>query len=151
MRDAFSARPEADQASALIPLETNYTAILNDWDAGDHEDDHPLKSQVDDCRSQLTQLSFEMAGTRDMMPVSSHDRSSSSILGHDSPRPRENKLPTIDVPTFHGDIMKWATFWSVFQSAVGNRDSLSDTTKLIYLRKAIKRDSNPTDRSTRRR
>ena len=138
VRDAFSARPEADQAGALIPLETTYAAILKDWDDGDHEDDHPLKALVDDCRSQLTQLSFEMAGTRDMTPVSSHDRSISSFSCCDGPRKQENKLPTIEVPTFHGDVMKWATFWAAFQSAVGNRDSLSDTTKLIYLRKAIK-------------
>ena len=30
VRDAFSARPEADQASALIPLETTYAAILHE-------------------------------------------------------------------------------------------------------------------------
>ena len=34
--------------------------------------------------------------------------------------------------------MNWASFWTAFQSAVGNRETLSDTSKLIYLRKAIK-------------
>ena len=74
-----------------------------------------------------------------MTPVSPHDRSTSSFTSYDGPpRKQENKLPTIEVSTFHGDVMKWATFWAAFQSAVGNRDTLSDTTKLIYLRKAIK-------------
>ena len=73
-----------------------------------------------------------------MTPVSPHDRSISSTMSYDSPRKMENKLLTIEVPTFDGDVIKWANFWAAFQSAVGNRNTLSDTTKLIYLRKAIK-------------
>ena len=136
VRDAFTLRPEADQASALTPLETSYAAILHEWDTGDHDDEHPLKSQIDDCRTQITQLTFEMSGTKDMAPTSSHDHSS-SFCSFDGVKKHENKLPTIEVPTFNGDVMNWATFWAAFQSAVGNRDTLSDTTKLIYLRKAI--------------
>ena len=139
VRDAFTMRPpEADQASALKLLQFTYAATRNEWDEGDHDDDHPLRSKIDECGSQITQLTCEMARTRDMTPVSPHDRSTSSFTSYDGPRKHENKLPTIDVPTFNGDVMKWASFWAAFQSAVGDRDNLSDTTKLIYLRKAIK-------------
>ena len=138
VRDAFSTRPEADQAASLIPLEKTYAEIRKDWDDGDHEDDHQLKTQVDDGRIQLTQLTFEMARTRDTTPGSAHDRSISSTCSSEYPRRMESKLPNIEVPTFNGDIMKWATFWAAFQSAVGTKEYLSDTTKLIYLRKAIK-------------
>ena len=63
VRDSFTLRPEADQASALKPLETSYAAIRQEWDHGDHDDEHPLKSRIDDCGSQITQLTFEMSGT----------------------------------------------------------------------------------------
>ena len=72
--------------------------------------------------------------TRDS--ASSHSSSSSSDSVH-IPRELETKLPTIDVPTFHGDIMKWSSFWSSFQATVDSK-RLSKTNKLTYLRKAIK-------------
>ena len=72
-----------------------------------------------------------------MTSPSPHDRST-SFYSYDGDRKHETKLPTIDVPTFNGDIMAWSTFWAAFQSAVGTRATLSDTSKLIYLRKAIK-------------
>ena len=138
VRDAFTMRPEADQSAGLHSLQSSYAAILNEWDEGNHDDDHPLRNMISECGSHITQLICEMAGTRDATPVSSHDRSTSSFASCDFPRRMENKLPTIEVPTFSGDIMKWATFWAAFQSGVGTKDHLSNTTKLIYLRKAIK-------------
>ena len=138
VRDAFTLRPEADLSSSLKTLEDSYAAILLDWNREDHDDEHPLRSNINDCGIQLTQLTCEMAGIKDTTPVSIHDRSASTFSSYDTPRKMENKLPTIEVPTFDGDVMKWASFWAAFQSAVGNRESLTDTTKLIYLRKAIK-------------
>ena len=138
VRDAFTLRPEADLSSSLKSLEDSYAAILSDWNREDHDDEHPLMSNIDECGRQITQLTCEMAGIKDTTPVSIHDRSASTFSSCDIPRKMENKHPTIEVPTFDGDVMKWASFWAAFQSAVGNRDSLTDTTKLIYLRKAIK-------------
>ena len=132
VRDAFTMRPEADQSRAITPLEGSYSAILHAWNEGDHDDDHPLKSRINDCGSQLTQLICEMAGIKDTTPTSPHNRSTSTFSSFDGPRKHENKLPTIEVPTFNGDVMKWASFWAAFQAAVGERDNLSDTTKLIY-------------------
>ena len=137
VRDAFTLRPEADQASALKPLETSYASIRQEWNHGEHDEDHPLKTRMDDCGSLITQLTFEMSRTKDMTSPSPHDRST-SFYSYDGDRKHETKLPTIDVPTFNGDIMAWSTFWAAFQSAVGTRATLSDTSKLIYLRKAIK-------------
>ena len=137
VRDAFTTKPEADQDSALKALEGGYTSLRREWNEADHESDHPLKTKLDDCRIFITQLTSEMAGPKDRATPSSHDLSS-SFCCQDSDKKEESKLPTIDVPTFNGDIMAWSTFWAAFQSTVGSRDSLSDTTKLIYLRKAIK-------------
>ena len=50
----------------------------------------------------------------------------------------KSDLPTIDVPTFHGSILEWSTFWASFQSTIDNRKELSNTQKLHYLRKAVK-------------
>ena len=136
VRDAFTSNPEADQDAALKALEDNYTCISKEWDEADHDAHHPLKTNLDDCRLLITQLTSEMAGPKDRSVPSLHDLSSSFCCKGE--REEESKLPTIDVPTFNGDIMAWSTFWAAFQSTVGNRDKLSDTTKLTYIRKAIK-------------
>ena len=138
VRDAFTLRPEADQSSALRPLHTSYDALLNEWDAGNHDDEHPLRTAISECGSHITQLSCEMAGTRDRTPVSSHDLSSSFSSSGGPPWLRVPKLPTLELPTFNGEVMKWATFWTAFSTQVGNREEISESDKLIYLRKAIK-------------
>ena len=137
VRDAFTSKPEADQDSALRTIEDNYSSLRREWDEADHGSDHPLKEKLDDCRTLITQLTSEMAGPKIRSSPSSLDISTSSCCSH-SDRNEDSKLPTIDVPTFNGDIMTWSTFWAAFNSTVGSREKLSDTTKLIYLRKAIK-------------
>ena len=61
VRDAFTLRPEADLSSSLKTLEDSYAAILLDWNREDHDDEHPLRSNINDCGIQLTQLTCEMA------------------------------------------------------------------------------------------
>ena len=98
---------------------------------------HDLEEALHSGRELLTTLKAELeihkdrsAGTPSIL--------SSSFTSRDSDRSDEGKLPTIEVPLFHGDIMKWSTFWANFKSTIDSRDRLSDTAKLIYLRKAIK-------------
>ena len=79
-----------------------------------------------------------MASLKDTTPVSMHDRSASTFSSYEIPRKSEGKIPIIDIPTFDGDIMKWSSFWTAWESVIGKRESLSDTAKLSYLRKAIK-------------
>ena len=137
VRDAFSMRPEADQSSALRSLQTSYDALLNDWDAGNHDEDHPLRDRISECGAHITQLVCEMAGPRERTPTSSHDLSSSFSMAGGPPKLRVPKLPTLELPTFNGEVMKWATFWTAFSTQVGNREEISESDKLIYLRKAI--------------
>ena len=47
-------------------------------------------------------------------------------------------LPKITFPTFHGDLMSWASFWSQFKSAVDSNTDLTPLNKLAYLREAVK-------------
>ena len=48
------------------------------------------------------------------------------------------KLPAIALPTFSGDVLTWPTFWNQFVASVDSNSDLPDSTKLSYLRKAIK-------------
>ena len=137
VRDAFSMRPEADQSSALRQLSTSYDALLTEWDSGNHDEEHPLLTSIEECGAHITQLTCEMAGIRDRSPASSHDLSASFSSAGGAVRLRAPKLPTLELPTFNGEVMKWATFWTAFSNQVGNREEISDSDKLIYLRKAI--------------
>ena len=78
-----------------------------------------------------------MAGVRERTPPSTHDLSASFTSSGGTPRLRAPKLPTLELPTFNGEVMKWASFWTAFSNQVGNRDEISDSDKLIYLRRAI--------------
>ena len=138
VRDAFSLRPEADQSSALRQLTISYDALLVEWDSGNHEEDHPLLASIEESGSHITQLTCEMAGTRARSPATSHDLSASFSSAGGAVKLRTPKLPTLELPTFNGEVMQWATFWTAFSNQVGNREENSDSDKLIYLRRAIK-------------
>ncbi|KAH7954175.1 hypothetical protein HPB49_016117 [Dermacentor silvarum] len=44
------------------------------------------------------------------------------------------RLPNLDMPTFKGDIHKWAAFWEQFEQTVLLNNAISTTTKFFYLR-----------------
>ena len=138
VRDAFSVRPEADQSSALRQLTASYDTLLTEWDAGNHDEKHPLLQRIEETGAHITQLTCEMAGVREHTPAPTHDLSTSFSLTGGPTRLRTPKLPTLELPTFNGEVMKWASFWTAFSNQVGTRDEISDSDKLIYLRKAIK-------------
>ena len=48
------------------------------------------------------------------------------------------KLPKISVPTFDGNLLHWRSFWEQFSISVHDRDSLSNTEKLVYLQQSLK-------------
>ena len=56
-----------------------------------------------------------------------------------STKSKQVQHPKITLPTFNGDLMKWASFWNEFNTTVqGNDDLVDDAAKLVYLRQAIK-------------
>ena len=63
---------------------------------------------------------------------------STSFSSRESDSEETCRLPKLDVPTFHGDVMKWTTFWTQFEAIVDSNSKLSDVRKLAYLRRAIK-------------
>ena len=48
------------------------------------------------------------------------------------------KLPKLELPMFHGDILQWKNFWEQFCVAVHDRTNIPKEEKLMYLQNAIK-------------
>ena len=48
------------------------------------------------------------------------------------------KLPKLELPTFHGDILQWKNFWEQFCISVHDRTNIPKEEKLMYLQNAIK-------------
>jgi len=47
------------------------------------------------------------------------------------------KLPQLELRSFDGDILKWASFWDSFNNAVHSRTDLRDEEKFNYLRRYL--------------
>ena len=139
LENSLNEKPEGNHTSALQALESTFTSLRLEWKKANLAKDHTLKSELDACRKVLTTLGSDVASARDKtVPRSSPSSSSDRSCCRDSTKSEDNKLPAIDVPTFDGDIMNWSSFWASFTSTVGSRETLSVTSKLIYLRKAVK-------------
>ena len=52
------------------------------------------------------------------------------------------KLPKITLPPFYGEIVKWTSYWEIFNSMVHDIGSYSDITKMIYLVSPLKGDAS---------
>ena len=137
LRNAFSANPAADATDAITTLKTDHANARGKWNEGCHSEEHPLQDTLDRCGSLIAELALEMAHTRDTIPAAPHDTSVSSDGSGSTLRLRPPKLPTLGLPTFNGEVMAWASFWTAFSNQVGSREEISESDKLIYLRKAI--------------
>ncbi|XP_052218332.1 uncharacterized protein LOC127835952 [Dreissena polymorpha] len=47
------------------------------------------------------------------------------------------KLPKLSLPSFHGDIVEWQTFWDSFECSVHQNQALSDVQNFAYLRALV--------------
>ena len=74
--------------------------------------------------------------TADTVPVASH-----ADVGHtpstSTTTTDKVKLPKINLPHFHGNLMKWTAFWDSFNSAVHSNERLSTIDKFNYLRSLL--------------
>ena len=52
------------------------------------------------------------------------------------------KLPKLEVPTFNGEILRWRTFWDMFEVSVHKQKGMSNPEKLLYLRQAVNSGPN---------
>ena len=131
--------PNQDYSPALAELRMLFSNLREQWTAEELDPEHPLQTEMDGCRRSLTAMEGSVSSARTMattMPAPS--------AVHSMPvREMEPKLPTMDIPTFDGDIMKWCFFWSSFEAAVDIK-KMSKAHKLSYLRKAVRDPSSQT-------
>ena len=139
IQDFLEINPEGNQVNSLRKLETLYQTIKEEWKGANLPNSHSLKAEVDACRKTITTLEDSVTSGRDRADTHSLDSSTSSTHSFSAPRYiiSKNDLPTISVPKFSGDILDWSSFWASFQSTIGDREELSNTQRLHYLRQAI--------------
>ena len=90
--------------------------------------DHPLKTSVTDLSSRLNRLSMEDKPALPPTIVTTPPVAASKTV----------QMPKMELPSFRGDLMKWATFWSEFSAAMASHPELTVANKLDYLYTAIK-------------
>lgn len=47
------------------------------------------------------------------------------------------RLPSISIPDFDGDILKWVSFYDIYSSLIDSNPELSDIQKFHYLKHAL--------------
>ena len=113
----------------LVRVSTDLLALEEEDDDLSKKESTLSKTRFDVCLK-LKRLLQDRAATPSTTPSSTP----SSAL---SPAPTGEgngvRLPKLDVPTFDGDLVHWASFW-----AVHSRKDLVDSEKLAYLRNAVK-------------
>ena len=131
--------PDKDYSPALAELRILFSNLREQWTAEELDPEHPLQKELDNCRRSLTTMEGSVSTARTLATTTSAPASVPSTL----PREMEPKLPSMDIPTFEGDIMKWRCFWSAFEATVDSK-KMSKPNKLSYLRKAVRDPSSQT-------
>ena len=90
---------------------------------------------INDLVQSLHTLVLRLTSTKIEPKSTPLDTSSSSIS--DVSSHSHIKLPKLSVPSFNGDVMKWAVFWERFQAIIHENPRLDNHEKLTYLREAI--------------
>ena len=133
---SLSARPDDDYSNSYSTVADDFIHLNKEWREADLPMDHALKRELDAFTGRLHYLDADIsrAKYRSMPPPVV---SSSSAV---APKLERNitKLPAIALPTFSGDVLTWPTFWNQFVASVDSNPDLPDSTKLSYLRRAIK-------------
>ena len=137
VRDMFTDKPEANQEDELRQLKIDHDTIKQEWKTSGLTIEHPLKKEIDTCRIHLTQLKAEMAGPKSPTPAVSIIEPVSSPSSSFREFQHYSKISDRDLPKFNGDVMRWAEFWQDFQCQIGDKDYLSDTDKIGYLRSCV--------------
>ena len=131
---SLSARPDANHSDSYSDVASQFTLLNKEWRDARIPRDHPLKKELEAFTGRLHYLAADIASAK--------TRSSPSVIGPSviMPKPEKNltKLPPISLPSFSGNVLLWPTFWNQFVASVDSNSDLPDSTKLSYLRKAIK-------------
>lgn len=84
------------------------------------------------------QLLIESFAPRDVVPENTNCNSISSCQnGKQDCRNYNIKLPTIQLPSFDGNYLKWMEFRDTFDSLINNNNTIPDINKFHYLRSSL--------------
>ena len=137
LRDTFDAQPELNQDSAIQALDATYSSLRREWRKANLPSSHPLKVDLAAFSKTFNQISADVATTK-ARSAPCPSILSSSFSSREVDCDETCRIPKIGIPTFHGDIMQWSSFWAQFSATIDSHERLSDVRKLVYLRKAIK-------------
>ena len=133
LKTSLSEAPDKDYSTALSELRILFSNLREQWTAEELDPEHPLQAELDACRRSLTVMEGDVSTARTKAtPVTAPIMVPSMLT-----KELEPKLPTMDIPTFNGDIMQWCYFWTAFEAAVDSK-KMSKANKLSYLRKAVR-------------
>ena len=94
-----------------------------------------LKAKLRSYSEEILSLKLlEMEATESSKDATSASTTSSSS----STTTRRIKLPELKLMPFNGNPLDWPSFWEEFSSAVDNDPELPESSKLSYLRSALK-------------
>ena len=129
--------PEEDHTATLHKIELSFSTLRREWKKTNLHEEHPMKKELDACTKDINSLAATTASALHKANPSTTSSTPAEVSYHSIGRD-STKLPAIDLPTFKGDILQWPTFWQQFSASVDNRKDLPESTKLAYLRTAIK-------------
>ena len=143
LQHSLDSDPDQDYSAALSRLQALLSSLEEQWTEVDLPAEHPIKAELDACNLSLSTIegrTYSAKSRSTGLPI--YPSMPAFAAGHPL-KELEMKLPTIDVPTFNGDVMKWCSFWSAFEATIDSK-KLSKPNKLSYLRKAIKDEESQT-------
>ena len=135
LQELLSDRPNDDHTKKHDHLSTKLDTLRDEWKRSKAKLplDHALKKELDACIKVVDSLGADTTQAKTRSTSGSATHPSSSRVERD-----RTKLPAIAIPTFTGDILTWPTFWQKFSASIADHDDLPESTKLAYLRSAIK-------------
>ncbi|XP_049876854.1 uncharacterized protein LOC126374328 [Pectinophora gossypiella] len=96
------------------------------------------RDKIEDCFCKLISLAQNICDQYNVVEEVRHPRSES---GHGSCHSSNNncniKLPTIKLPTFDGNYLKWLEFHDSFDTLINKNDSVPNINKFHYLRSSL--------------
>ena len=136
LEQSLTTMPDSDHSRGCDLLETSFTSLKQEWKKTHLPRTHPMKGEFDACTERFLAVGAEVSSAK-RKSISIPIISSSAAV---APKSEKNptKLPAIALPTFSGDVLRWPTFWNQFKASVDSNADLPDSTKLSYLRRAIK-------------
>ena len=134
---SLAARPDSDHSNCYTTIDSFFSELRQQWRKANLPKAHPLKGELDACTMRIDVLAADIASAKHRAAPTPLSASAPTGSPHRAER-NHTKLPAIALPTFAGDVLKWPTFWHKFSASVDANVDLPESTKLSYLRSAIK-------------